>query len=249
MNTVIILKRETSKSYQNATTSQPGMYKAISAMTGFLLKINVSINHNIDENIFVMQRDLDSEYSVGPIDTFYSIASVGELEHIPIGAPNVNSTNFFRTDNIELMFESPKDLEMAWAKISSEVFSLAEQNDASINTSSDVFASYPVDAINLFFGTVKQTTVDESDILLLSSENSEFFKNYQLNNQDNDNYFIFCYPSFFPEAEIYVNNALKPSNYSLINITSKYGLQIQHRLYRTSSPLLNGLLNIELRKI
>ena len=249
MNTIIILKRETSKSYQNATTGQPGMYNAISAMTGFLLKISVSINHNINENIFVMQRDVDSEYSADPIDTFYSIASVGELEHIPIGAPNANSTNFFRTDNIELMFESPKDLEMAWAKISSEVFKLAEQNDASINTSSDVFASYPVDAINLFFGTVKQTTVDESDILLLSTQNSDFFKNYALNNQDNDNYFVFCYPTFLPEAEIYVNNTLAPSNYSLINITSKYGLQIQHRLYCTSSLLLSGPLNIELRKI
>lgn len=249
MNTVIILKRETSKSYQNATTGQPGMYKAINGMTGFLLKISVSINHNINKNIFVMQRDVDSQYSTDPIDTFYSIASVGELEHIPILAPDPNSTNFFRTDNIELMFESPKELENAWTKISSEVFSLAEDNDASINTSMDVFASYPIDAINLLFGTTKIANPNESHILLLNTENSEFFKNYELNNQDNDNYYVFCYPSFLPQAEVYVNGNLTPCNYSLVDITSKYGLQIECRLYTTSSVLVNGLLNIELRKI
>lgn len=249
MNTVIILKRETSKSYQNALTGQVGIYKSVSAMTGFLLKISVSINHNIDKNIFVMQRDVDSQYSIDPIDTFYSVASVGELEHIPILAPDPNSTNFFRTDNIELMFESPRELENAWAKISSEVFSLAEDNDASINTSMDVFASYPIDAINLFFGTTKIANPNESDILLLSPEKSDFFKQYKIHNTDPDNYYVFCYPSFLPEADIYVNGNLTPCNYSLIDITSKYGLQIECRLYTTSSVLINGSLNIELRKI
>jgi len=249
MNTVIILKRETSKSYQNALTRQAGIYKSVSAMTGFLLKISVNINHNIDKNIFVMQRDVDSQYSVDPIDTFYSVASVGELEHIPIGAPDPNSTNFFRTDNIELMFESPKELENAWTKISSEVFSLAEDNDSSINTSMDVFASYPVDAINLLFGITKIANPNESDILLLTPEKSDFFKQYKIHNTALDNYYVFCYPSFLPEAEVYVNGNLTACNYSLIDITSKYGLQIECRLYTTSSVLTNGLLNIELRKI
>lgn len=249
MNTVIILKRETSKSYQDALTSETGIYKTTSGMTGFLLKINVQVHHNIDENIFVMQRDLDSQYSQDPVDTFYSIASVGELEHIPADAPDADSTNFFRTDSIELMFESPKELETAWAKISSEVFSLAEDNDASINTSMDVFASYPTDAINFFFGPVKNATPVESDILLLSSEKTNYFKTYSFNNQDSDNYFVFCYPSFLPESKVYINGVLTACNYSLIDITSKYGLQIECRLYTTSSHLTNGLLNIELRKI
>jgi hypothetical protein len=249
MNTVITLKRETSKSYQDALTNQTSSYKPVSGMLGFLLKVSVEINHNIDKNIFVIRRDLDSQYSQDPIDVFYSVASVGELEHLPIDAPAADSTNFFRTDSIELMFESPKDLENAWAKISSEVFSLAEDNDASINTSADVFASYPNDAINLFFGTTTKAVPGESDILSLGAEKSDYFKTYVVNNQGASNYFVFCYPSLFPQSNIYINGVLKNCNYSLIDITSKYGLQIEHRLYITSSTLANGILNIELRKI
>jgi len=248
MNTVIILKRETSKSYQNQN-SFSGSYKPVSGMMGFLLKIEVSINSNIDSNIFVMQRDVNSEYAQDPIDTFYSIASVGELEYLPIASPDPNATNFFRTNSIELMFESPKELEDAWIKISTAVLSLAEANDSSINTSMDLFAAYPSDAIEFFWGQTKQSTPNESDIKLLSSENSNYFKAYKINNTESDNYFVFCYPSFLPEIEVYVNSQIIACNYSLINITTKYGLQIEHRLYTTASMLINGILTVEPKKI
>ena len=49
--------------------------------------------------------------------------SVGELEWIPVNAPNPNLPNFFRTSSVELMFESPLELENAWSSISEEVLS------------------------------------------------------------------------------------------------------------------------------
>jgi hypothetical protein len=232
LKTVLILKRETSNSVKIDTKMLPGL-------AGFLLKINVDIAHNIDRNIFVMQRDISSSYSQQQVDTFYSVASVGEMEWIPINDPDPNESNFFRIDSIELMFESKKDLEDSWKKISSEVFTLAESNDLSINTEPDLIASYPPDATSLYYGETIDLP-DESDILNLST--IEFYSDgfNKVDTFSGENYFTVAVPIYTSNKNIFIDNVLALSNQNDITLVNKYGASIVYKIYTTKEKISSG---------
>ena len=101
------------------------------AFAGFLLKVSVESSENITDKIFVMRRDVASNYVDGVMDNFYSIVSVAEIEDLPEDDPDPDGTNFFRTNVIELMFDHPDVLEEAWEKIRFDVAALVRAKDAS----------------------------------------------------------------------------------------------------------------------
>ncbi len=239
--TVLILKRETSDSFRQETAPK-------TSLAGYLLKVKVEIAHNINKNIFVMQRDISSNYSQPAIDTFYSIASVGEMEWIPENSPDSFSSNFFRTDNIELMFESKKELEIGWEKISKEVYSLAEANDLSIETKTDLYATYPNDAFYRYYGVSQQQTLNESDILNLYKD-LEYAKNVDIFDEFTGNtYFAVAIPSFLGDHIFYVDNNLVSFSKSDINLTTKYGADVMYTIYITDDFIPAGIHNIKLKK-
>ncbi len=251
-NTVIRLKRETSKSLYSTSTNN--------GLVGFLLKISVDICHNIDSNIFVMQRDVANSYSSEPVDTFYSIASVGELEILSVNSPNSVYNNFYRTNYIELMFETPQELEAAWTSISAEVRDLIEANDLSINTDLDVVASYPIDAFLRYFGTSPVSSPTETSVKNLSSDSfygvvpeilgssidvgptSGEIQLYQ------PEYYYFATSDLSATPFIYVDGVLQSLVTFNINIVNKYGLSIPYKVFRTQSTLSIGIHLVDVKK-
>lgn len=238
--TVLIIKRETSKSFRENPRRVP-------LMAGFLLKIDVEIAHNIDRNIFVMQRDVISSYSQEERDTFYSIASVGEMEWIPSGAPDLDGVNFFRTDSLELMFESKKDLEDSWGKISSEVYALAESNDISINTEPDLYAIYPSDSIYRYYGNT-ESDPSASEILNLSSS-LEYGSDLEIIDTFNgDKHFSIAQPEYLGDKKLFIDNVLASYSRTGITLNNKYGVEIPYFLYTTTEPVPTGLHKIKFSK-
>lgn len=231
--TVLIIKRETS----NSNRIDSGK---LLQLAGFLLKVSVDVAHNIDRNIFVMQRDVSSSYSQNELDTFYSVASVGELEWIPANHPDPSGTSFFRTDTIELMFESKKELEDSWRKISSEVFSLAESNDLSINIEPDLIASYPSDAISLYYG-VTNSTPSATEISGLTNLPTPIQDLKHIDTFDGDSYFTVAIPIYTKDRNFYIDNTLALSVKSDMTITNKYDVPIPYKVYTTTDEVPPGL--------
>lgn len=232
--TVIRLKRETSKSLYSSDNS---------GLVGYLMKIYVENYHNIDPHIFVMQRDIGGKYSQEPLDTFYSIASVGELEFLSINEPNELYSNFYRTNQIELMFETPQELEKAWESISSEVRSLVEANDLSINTSPDVIASYPLDAFLRYFGTSALDTPTEAMIKNLGSDSgysleSSIQESIALTQQE---YYYFATTDLNALPKIAVDGSTQTLQTFNVYITNKYGLTTTYKVFRTQNKLTAAL--------
>lgn len=245
--TVIRLRRETSESLYSKNNS---------GLVGYLMKIFVDNYHNIDSNIFVMQRDIGGQYSQDALDVFYSVASVGELEFLPINQPNELYTNFYRTNYIELMFETRQELESAWNSISSEVRALVEANDISINTSLDVVASYPNDAFLRYYGTSAVATPTEQVIKSLNSD-SIYSLSYSINQITQiaessellqEEYYYFASTDLNVVPKIMVDNVVQSLQNFSISITNQYGLSIPYKVFRTQNKLTTGLHTINISR-
>ena len=231
--TVLRLRRETSQSLKTDK-------HIVTPYAGYLLKITVESAHNIYPEIFVMQRDVYTPYSGEYTDTFYSIASVAELEFLPVGAPTPESTNFYRTSTVELMFETPIELEESWQKISAEVLYLAEANDLSINLESDIIATYPLDAFLRYYGPSVETPV--SDDIKLLSQDSVYSLALNKEFEFNDNkHFTFAYPAQLGVGYLSVDGAACGTSSSDLNITTQYNQIVPYKVYTTIEPLSDGL--------
>jgi hypothetical protein len=232
--TVIRLKRETSKSLYSIDNS---------GLVGYLMKIYVENYYNIDPHIFVMQRDIGGKYSQDPLDTFYSIASVGELEFLSVNEPNDLYNNFYRTNQIELMFETPQDLEKAWESISSEVRSLVEANDLSINTSPDVIAAYPLDAFLRYFGASALASPTEAMIENLGADSgysleSPVQETISLAQQE---YYYFASTDLNASPLVVVDGNAQTLQTFNVSVTNKYGLTVPYKVFRTQNKLTAAL--------
>lgn len=245
--TVIRLRRETSESLYSKNNS---------GLVGYLMKIFVENYHNIDPNIFVMQRDVGGQYSQEILDVFYSIASVGELEFLPINQPSELYTNFYRTNQIELMFETQQELEGAWGSISSEVRALVEANDISINTSLDVVASYPNDAFLRYYGHSAVVTPTEQMIKGLNSD-SIYSLSYSINQLTQiietpqltqEEYYYFASTDLNVVPKIIVDDVVQSLQNFSISITNKYGLSIPYKIFRTQNKLTTGLHTVNISR-
>ena len=238
--TVLILKRDTSESFRKEDRS-------LSELAGYLLKVKVEVSHNIDANIFVMHRDVISDYAQPSIDTFYSIASVGEMEWIPAGSPDDFSTNFFRISEIELMFESKKELELGWEKISKEVYALAEANDLSLETRTDLYATYPLDALYKYYGpTDSIPSVDEIDNL---QKDLEYAKDLKIFDEfSGSTYYSIVVPEYLRGGKIYVDNNLVSFSKNDINLITRYGANVLYTIYTTDEFIPSGFHNVKYTK-
>lgn len=235
--TVLRLKRETSNSLRQVDLPIPNL-------GAYLMTVSVESAFNIDSEVFVMQRDVQSSYVDGYVDTFYSIASVGELAFLPIGAPSLDSTNFFRVSSVEMMFETPKDLETAWQKISAEVLALAEANDLSINTVADIVAIYPSDAFLRYYGA-SLNPPNAQQIQALTSDSEYSNKLSTVLNFGAGSYFTFAYPGSLGSGELKIDEVAVGVNISSINLTTKYEQIIPYKVYTTQNQLTVGLHTIK----
>jgi hypothetical protein len=233
-NTYIILKKETSRSLRE----QPGLP---TAFAGFLLKISVDEVNDITDHIFVMQRDVNSNYVDDVLDSFYSVASVGEIELIPEDNPDENGTNFFRTNSIELMFQSAKELEDAWTKIKSDVSALAIANDASFDIDNVTIHSFPPNRIPRFYGKSSDSNIDASSIKL--SLNKDFESSSTLSVSETlfagDYFYVCLHTSFGNDMSIHLDGVQIDTVVTTVSLEIFDGVSVNYNLFRTANPMPN----------
>ena len=229
--TFIILKRETSRSLTKLPATP-------TAFAGFLLKVTVDIYNNISPKIFVMQRDVDSAYVDGVLDTFYSIVSVGELDLIPEDEPEVGGTQFFRTDSIELMFESVEDLEAGWKKIKFDVAALSKANDDSLTVDATSYSAFPVGAIPRYYGKHEQILTTGSEVTQSLFANDEYSSVALFNAAiSTDSYLYFVLHSTFGvDHVISFKDIEQPTTVTAITI-SVGGSTQNYNIFRTTDPI------------
>jgi hypothetical protein len=235
--TYILLKKETSLSLiappQTAT-----------AFEGFLLKIEVSKSHKISPKVFVMQRDVDSNYiAEGVTDNFFSVASVGEIEWIPEDSPNSNSTNFYRTDKIELVFESREDLDQAWKKIKFDVVALAKANDVTYEIAEETFVPFPEDSLPMYYGTSHADLVT-SELVSSLSENPNYGTEFEFPfvMEVNSHIYVAVHKTLGQELKIRTGTILREMEVSLIELPAKYSSGVEeYYLYKTLQKVVAPL--------
>lgn len=94
--------------------------------SNFTLTANVIRNEYVDPHIFVYQRALDD------VDTFVAVATPVRLDEFPVDAPQ-DGKPFFRTDTVELEFESLLLLNQALANFRADINSLVDDQQTLLN--------------------------------------------------------------------------------------------------------------------
>lgn len=116
--------------------------KVTESLTSYRLSVEATSSEDIVKSIFIKQR------SRNPItnqieDTFVAVATPAQLEDIPENAPPQNSS-FFRTNQIDLVAETPEYLDSVFKDILAEVQKLIADSDAMNQL--DVSETYEVTA-------------------------------------------------------------------------------------------------------
>jgi hypothetical protein len=235
--TFILLKRETSLSLGTSANTP-------TAFEGFLLKVTVDTVNDITDKIFVMQRDVASNYVDGVLDTFYSIASVAELELLPEDAPEEDGTNFFRTNSIELIFETPEELEEAWKKIRYDVSALSIANDSSLTIDQTIYQPYPADSILKYFGVNENVLPNGTNVKSSLYSSGEFLAETVFSSSiTTDSYvYVVLHESFGTDREIEVNGINQPTTITSTTIDSEYGVTLNYNIFRTTNKIVSPLL-------
>lgn len=127
----------------NLTVTKSMQSSANPGLSGNLLRIEVTSAVDIDPKIFVFQDDVDSEFSPEVFSLFWGVASVAQLSEFPADTPNADEP-FFRLDSVELMYESPSELEEAHTKIMNEIIRLQNANDVVIDPENAAATDYVV---------------------------------------------------------------------------------------------------------
>ena len=85
-------------------------------LAGYRLQMSVTTTGGLDPNVFVFQAALANTAASGPADTFYTVASAGQLAALPATNPTAGNP-FYRLAALDLVFESEEALQGAQESI------------------------------------------------------------------------------------------------------------------------------------
>lgn len=109
-------------------------------MSGFRAAYQVTNAVNIDPAIFIMHREAMTAAGDNFTDTYFTVASVADLETIP-NSP-MPSCGFYRSASIDLIFRNMEDLVRYCGQIEGMIAALVRAND-------DVLALQPATTVTL----------------------------------------------------------------------------------------------------
>ena len=119
------------------TNTTKGHSISVDGIATYTLKYEVTATTNIDDNIFMFERDPSDSN-----DYFYTVATPALMAEYPSTTP---LDTFFRLDEVELEFTSTTDRETAATRIELRIGELAEDYqiwlDASEGLESETFSS------------------------------------------------------------------------------------------------------------
>lgn len=153
MKTTIVYRKTESDSLE-----RPG-----NGLSGYRVDLEITEVLNITDAIFIMQRevpnpDLPDTYE----DTFYSVASVAQLESVGT-VPSLDNP-FYRVNAISLVFPNPEELKLYTDRIILLIGKLQKANDALINMQDPTTGAFPSDTLARYWGLVSAAAVTDEDL-------------------------------------------------------------------------------------
>ena len=100
--------------------------------SGYRVIFTVTSAENIDTAIFVRQREVAVASQDNFIDSFYTVASVADMNELPAGFSSMDHP-FYRTASVELVFGNLSDLDKYVGVIQRMIEQLKAANDLAIN--------------------------------------------------------------------------------------------------------------------
>ncbi len=140
-------------------------------MSGYRLDLEVVSATNIDTKIFILQREVlslgvlaEDEDEDDPYeDTFYSVASVPQMESVPEAV--TDDVQFYRVGSVSLVFASVEELQAGLDSILGLITLLQEANDRVINLLPARRIGFPAESIARFWGYTTETTITDEILL------------------------------------------------------------------------------------
>jgi len=215
-----------------STTQMPG------GMSGFQWSITVTEVSNITPNIFVLHREVVSAQGPDYADTFYSVASVADLENIP-DAPS-QACGFYRTNTISLIFRNLEELKEGSQAILLLVGRLIQANDLAINMLSPEQESSPASALYRYWGLSTDASTTDAEI---QAFNNEFTTTRPVtkifNTEGTPSYLYVCYRADLGTGSFTLNSTTVAMTLVTRAFVNTDGHSALYNIYRTTA-LQNG---------
>jgi len=215
--------------------------------SGYRVDMTVSEATNITDKIFVMQRELQTPNSSDYVNTFYSVASVADLEELPL-VPT-NGQPFYLTNAISLIFRTIGELEKYVEDIKGLVELLAKDNDRVINSGTPVLVGFPRNKTLLrYFGTFSSPTITDAELrLMFQDEEYNRELDYEFSS-DTQRYIYFAYrDELGAPTEFKVDGVVAPVTLVQRAVVSDRGYSHAYRIYRTTNTFMGLHLNLRVR--
>jgi hypothetical protein len=104
-----------------------------------------STTGGIPKEIFIFQRDVDSEFSPEKEFFFHSVAGLADFNNIPTAISLLPELPFFRSSELELVYENEEDADTLVRKVKQQISLLQGAYDQSLDPENTVNASYVVE--------------------------------------------------------------------------------------------------------
>lgn len=216
-------------------------------MYGYAVTIAVTEALNITDKIFIMQREVPrTQEPDAYLDTFYSIASVPQLEILQQDAPGSMDQPFYRTNTITLVFARPDELQVAVDKIKSLIARLVKANDAVINFQAAEKSALPIDTLARFWGLFLTVSPVAADIQAMTADDvySQVIDKTIVNGAG-PRYIIFACRVDLPViTTLMVNGVSAPFASTTLSLTNPNGYTASYRVYHTTGTFSTGNLRL-----
>lgn len=239
--TVIILSKTQSASIEEIS---PGM-------SGYRVDLEVVQATNIDPKIFIFHREV---LSLGAIpesgepyeDTFYSVASVPELESLP-EAPTTPAP-FYRKNSVSLVFSSISDLNEGVVTILDMIERLKAANDLTTNLGVSELIGFPPTALSRFWGITTETSI--TDEILLAGSSDLLYSiplGASIANTAGPRYVYFAIPASLEAiTEFRIGGDLVDTVLQTRDVETVGGTLVSYRIYRTEDAVPTGTIVLEI---
>ena len=218
-------------------TKQPSVSKNFPAtgQDGFRVVLTVNEATNIDKKIFVLHREvLTSAEENAWSDTFYTVASISDMEDIP-DAPQ-DMEGFYRVDSIDLIFRSKQDFDAGLKKIETMIGRLVAANDRVINLEpTPEIVGIPESAVWRYWGQSVATSLTDEEIQDLLHEpapTADFSKEFTT---DGPRYLYVAYRAELDVKSFTLNGTPVDMTVTTRDFVNEDGHQHSYLIYRTTS--------------
>lgn len=215
--------------------------------SGYRLDLSVSEAVNIINKIFVMQREIQSPSSTDYENTFYSVASVADLEELPL-VPTTGRP-FYLTNSISLIFRTMNELQQYAAEIENLVQLLAKDNDLVINSGDPTMLGFPRGHTLMRYYGLLQTTTATDENLRSMRQDEEYNRDLDVEfTSDAPHYIYFAYRNELgAPTEFRVDGVDEVPVLVTRNVISDRGYSHSYRIYRSTNTFVGLHLNLHVK--